>query len=247
MESTTTHEEAQFLEPMATTYEMVAEREKPEDPEEECYWQYGWDGYLTRVANETIDEMLHSMVSFAEALPYNQNHKAEVIRSMLLENIVLGKISIDAVTPEMKQRICNLGKKEAPMQIASAEEVRMIEEAEVLAEAGVMPKLRKGGRKAEPLFCDKRGERDMELTQQKAADFMAYLSENALQDKHINTQQDNEVNKAFVCHYKAWMHDGLVPRMHNARACYRFLANECQLKFDVSEKSYAEFIRRQIS
>ena len=58
------------------------------------------------------------------------------------------------------------------------------------------------------------------------------------------TQDD--INKAFLHHYSTWVAEGLVPRMPNTRACYRFLANDCSLTFDVSEKSFSEFIRRQI-
>ncbi|MBQ5911677.1 MAG: hypothetical protein IIW93_01085 [Bacteroidaceae bacterium] len=211
---------------------------------------YDWEWYTTMIINQTVDNMLESMVDFAEKLPHNQNDKADAIRSMLLENIVLGRIPDHAVTPAMKERICNLAKKEAPRQIENSAEPDIIEEAELLHDEASMHHThaihRKGGRKAEPLFGDKAGNKDTLLTRQKADAFLSYLSEQNITHMHVNTQQENDINKAFLHHYSTWVAEGLVPRMPNTRACYRFLANDCSLTFDVSEKSFSEFIRRQI-
>ena len=52
------------------------------------------------------------MIEFGEKFPSNQNDKAEIIREALLMKSFDGHIPSDALSPEWKARLKNLGRKE---------------------------------------------------------------------------------------------------------------------------------------
>ena len=104
------------------------------------------------------------------------------------------------------------------------------------------------GRKIEPLFQNKIGEKDDKKTEEMALLFTTFLRENHLWDVQINTSKKNAINSAFVDFYCSWAKDGHVAKQPNGMACYRFLTEDCGIVIDKAfQKTYAEFIRKLIS
>ena len=65
--------------------------------------------------NQALREFITEQIEYAESFPWNENSKAEVIKSMLL--IKYNSVPEGVITEEMRKRIMNLGKKEAKMQV----------------------------------------------------------------------------------------------------------------------------------
>lgn len=61
---------------------------------------------------EGIRSVVEQLIVFGEKFPSNQNDKAEIIREALLMKSFDGHIPSDALTPEWKARLKNLGRKE---------------------------------------------------------------------------------------------------------------------------------------
>lgn len=59
-----------------------------------------------------IRSVVEQLIIYAEKFPSNQNDKAEVIKEALLAKSFNGHIPSEALTPEWKERLNNLGRKE---------------------------------------------------------------------------------------------------------------------------------------
>lgn len=70
---------------------------------------------LTRMKagqDKSLQGLVEAIISVGEQYPSNQNDKADVVRSLLLEKAVHGYIPSEVLTPEMLQRINAIGRKE---------------------------------------------------------------------------------------------------------------------------------------
>lgn len=62
--------------------------------------------------DKSLQGLVEAIISVGEQYPSNQNDKADVVRSLLLEKAVHGYIPSEVLTPEMLQRINAIGRKE---------------------------------------------------------------------------------------------------------------------------------------
>ena len=58
-------------------------------------------------------------IEYAESFPWNENSKAEVIKTLLLAKETNEHIPEGVITKDMRKRIMNLGRKEAIMQVGT--------------------------------------------------------------------------------------------------------------------------------
>ena len=78
-----------------------------------------------------------------------------------------------------------------------------------------------------------------EIKQQQKEKVLAFLREHKLSSQHINCEKESKLNKYLASIYWRWMDLKLVPEKPLSTAYYKFLADVCQLQFDVVQKSYA--------
>jgi hypothetical protein len=64
-----------------------------------------------------LRDFVEAIIRVGEQYPSNQNDKAEVIRSLLLEKAVNGYIPGEVLTEEMRERINAIGRKEVANEI----------------------------------------------------------------------------------------------------------------------------------
>lgn len=76
---------------------------------------------LTRYSGmrEGIKSVVEQLIVYGENFPSNQNDKAEIIKEALLAKSFNGHIPSDALTPEWKAQLMNLGRKEVGMTFQS--------------------------------------------------------------------------------------------------------------------------------
>lgn len=67
---------------------------------------------INQAKTEGIRSVVEQLIIYAEKFPSNQNDKAEVIKEALLAKSFNGHIPSEALTPEWKERLNNLGRKE---------------------------------------------------------------------------------------------------------------------------------------
>ena len=88
------------------------------------------------------------------------------------------------------------------------------------------------GRPAQQLF------ESAEIEQQQKEKVLAFLKKHNLSSQLINCEKDSKLNKYLASIYWRWMDLNLVPEEPLPTAYYKFLANVCELKFDVVQKSF---------
>ena len=69
--------------------------------------------------DKSMQGFVEAIVSVGEQYPSNQNDKADVVRSLLLEKAVNGHITSEVLTPEMIQRINAIGRKEVALSVSA--------------------------------------------------------------------------------------------------------------------------------
>ena len=70
---------------------------------------------VSKARTEGIRSVVENLIIYGEKFPCNQNDKAEIIKEALLAKSFNGHIPSDALTPEWKARLMNLGRKEVGM------------------------------------------------------------------------------------------------------------------------------------
>jgi len=68
---------------------------------------------------QVMRQYITAEIEYAEKFPWNENSKAEVIKSLLLAKETNNHIPQGVITDEMRKRIMNLGRKEAIMQVGT--------------------------------------------------------------------------------------------------------------------------------
>lgn len=70
---------------------------------------------IDKARTEGIQMVVEKLIAYAEEFPSNQNDRAEIIKEALLAKCFNGHIPSDALSPEWKTRLLNLGRKEMGM------------------------------------------------------------------------------------------------------------------------------------
>ena len=68
---------------------------------------------------DAIRRLVEQIIIYAENFPSNQNEKAELIKEVLMAKNVNGHIPSEVLTPELRERLTNLGRKENHVQIGT--------------------------------------------------------------------------------------------------------------------------------
>lgn len=104
-------------------------------------------------------------------------------------------------------------------------------------EAGQIVKTKEAGRPRQILFESTKIE-----TEQKEK-IVALLKEHKLLGKYINCQKEKPINQYLTSIYWRWQEIGLVPEKPLLpTAFYHFLHDRCELKFDITQKSFTNFM-----
>lgn len=70
---------------------------------------------VSKIRTDGIRSVVEQLIIYGEGFPCNQNDKAEIIKEALLAKSFNGHIPSEALTPEWKARLMNLGRKEIGM------------------------------------------------------------------------------------------------------------------------------------
>ena len=94
-------------------------------------------------------------------------------------------------------------------------------------------KTKASGRPTQQLF------KSEAIEQQQKKQVLAFLKKHNLSSQPINCEKESKLNKYLASIYWRWMDLGLVPEEPLPTAYYKFLADVCELNFDVVQKSFS--------
>lgn len=108
----------------ATIAQLSEENEKLKSENERMLkeWETFRDdkeSIIKQSQTESIRDFVEQIINYAESFPSNQNEKAEVIKEVLSMKYTNGHIPSEVLTPKLRERLTNLGRKENHVQIGT--------------------------------------------------------------------------------------------------------------------------------
>lgn len=102
--------------------------------------------------------------------------------------------------------------------------------------------------KQKPFFLktDNTKEENKEVRQRERDRFLRYLSLHNMGNRTLTTQQDDTLNSIVASFLIVWREKGWIARNISARAAWRFLHDDCGLKSDSTQQSYANKIKEWV-
>lgn len=103
-------------------------------------------------------------------------------------------------------------------------------------------------RKQKPFFLknDNTKEENKEVRQRERDRFLHYLSLHSMGNRPLTTQQDDTLNSIVASFLVVWRKKGWIARDISARAAWRFLHDDCGLKSEATQQSYANKIKEWV-
>lgn len=99
-------------------------------------------------------------------------------------------------------------------------------------------------RNLKPLFpqANNPREEDTEVRRRERDNLLKYLSLHNMGKRNLTTRQNDTLNYIVESFLVVWKNKGLIDKYFSGNAVYRFLHEECGIKTEIDEQSYANKI-----
>lgn len=103
-------------------------------------------------------------------------------------------------------------------------------------------------RSRKPLFqkADNAREENIEVRRRERDNLLKYLSLHNMGGRFLTTRQDDTLNSIVASFLVAWRDKNLIAKDFSGNAVHRFLHDECGIKTEVDEQSYANKITQWV-